>query len=91
MGGTLHAEKWKRKLLRIVRQAMRWGRRHLPPGLRSLVGVACIAGGTFGFLPVLGFWMIPVGMALIALDIPPLRRRLQRWLAERKPQKTPDA
>lgn len=90
MGRTLRAEKWKQELLRAVRQAMRWGQRYLPPGLRSLVGVACIAGGSFGFLPVLGFWMIPVGAVLIALDIPPLRRRLQRWLAEGKPEKTPD-
>jgi hypothetical protein len=37
-------------------------------------------GGVAGFLPVLGFWMIPVGLALIALDIPPLRRRLLAWV-----------
>lgn len=84
MSGTLHAEKWKRTLVRAVRQTMRWGHRYLPPGVRSLVGVACIAGGIFGFLPVLGFWMIPVGAALISLDFPPLRRRLRRWLAEDK-------
>lgn len=54
-------------------QATRWGRRHIPPGLRSLLGVALIIGGTFGFHPVLGFWMVPVGALFIALDIPPLR------------------
>jgi hypothetical protein len=37
-------------------------------------------GGMAGFLPILGFWMIPVGLALIALDIPPLRRRLLLWV-----------
>jgi hypothetical protein len=36
-------------------------------------------GGVFGFLPIVGFWMIPAGLALIALDIPPLRRRLLAW------------
>jgi hypothetical protein len=39
-----------------------------------------MVGGVFGFLPILGFWMIPLGAALIALDIPPLRRRLLAWL-----------
>ena len=39
-----------------------------------------VAGGIFGFLPVLGFWMVPVGLVLIALDVPPLRRWLRSWL-----------
>ncbi len=34
-----------------------------------------------GFLPILGFWMLPLGIAFIALDIPPLRRRLVMWVA----------
>lgn len=52
----------------------------MPAGLRSVAGLALMAGGVLGFLPVLGFWMLPLGMALIALDIPPLRRRLLGWL-----------
>jgi hypothetical protein len=39
--------------------------------------------GIFGFLPIIGFWMIPLGLGLIALDIPPWRRRLTLWLRER--------
>jgi hypothetical protein len=62
-----------------------WGEHKLPPGLRSLVGVLLIVAGIFGFLPILGFWMIPVGSAFIGLDIPPLRRRLKQWLAETGP------
>ena len=49
-------------------------------GFRTLLGLLFVAGGILGFLPVLGFWMIPVGLALIALDVPPLRRRLRTWL-----------
>ncbi len=50
---------------------------HVPPGLRSLLGLALIVGGVFGFLPVLGFWMIPLGAAIIALDLRPLLRKLR--------------
>jgi hypothetical protein len=52
----------------------------VPTGVRSALGVVLIVAGVFGFLPVLGFWMIPLGATFIALDIPPLRRRLLAWL-----------
>jgi len=39
-----------------------------------------MVGGLFGFLPVLGFWMLPLGVALIGLDIPPARKRIQIWM-----------
>lgn len=42
-------------LKRAQLQATAWARRHIPPGLRTLVGLALIVGGIFGFLPVLGF------------------------------------
>jgi hypothetical protein len=66
-----------------LRRAVLWGQANVPPGARSLLGVPLIIGGFFGFLPILGFWMIPLGGALIALDIPPLRRRLLAWLDKR--------
>ncbi len=51
-------------------------RSRVPPGLRLVLGILLIIGGIFGFLPVLGFWMIPLGVAVAALDIVPLWRRL---------------
>lgn len=51
-------------------------RRTLPPGLRSLAGLGLLLGGLVGFLPVLGFWMIPLGLALIWFDAGALMRRL---------------
>ncbi len=63
-----------------LRRGVMWGQENVPPGIRSLFGVLLIIAGIFGFLPILGFWMIPLGAALIALDIPPLRRRLIAWL-----------
>lgn len=49
-----------------------------PGGRASLlllpVGVLLIAGGVFSFLPGLGLWMLPLGLMLIAVDVPFLRR-----------------
>ena len=39
-----------------------------------------MVGGVFGFLPVLGFWMLPLGAALIALDLPFTRKRIEKWM-----------
>ena len=55
-------------------------RRTFPPGTRLLFGLVLIAGGLVGFLPVLGFWMVPLGIAVAALDVKPVVRWLkQRW------------
>jgi hypothetical protein len=51
-------------------------------GVRMGMGVILVLGGIFGFLPVLGFWMIPLGLAILAVDFPPVRR-LQRRLTVR--------
>jgi hypothetical protein len=39
-----------------------------------------------GFLPVLGFWMIPLGVAVLAVDVPLAHRLWQRgeaWVRRR--------
>lgn len=61
-----------------ARHLVQWARTRLPPGIRSLAGVLFLLGGVLGFLPVVGFWMIPLGLALIWLDIAALARRLRR-------------
>jgi len=63
-----------------LRRAFAWGRLKVRFGFRTLLGLLFVIGGIFGFLPVLGFWMIPLGLTLIALDVPPMRRWLQSWL-----------
>lgn len=57
-----------------------WVRARVPPGLRLLLGVLLILGGIFGFLPVLGFWMIPLGVLVAAMDI----KLIRRWLRRRR-------
>jgi len=42
--------------------------------IRMAVGVALIIFGIFGFLPVLGFWMIPLGLMVLSVDLPMVRR-----------------
>ena len=68
---------WAR-VRRMRRRLQVWAKRHLPPGVRLLVGLLLMVGGIFAFLPVLGIWMIPVGIAVAALDVVPLWRRLRR-------------
>jgi hypothetical protein len=70
---------------------VRLGRWHLPlPGsaiLRIAIGSLLILGGCLGFLPVLGFWMIPVGVVVLSIDLPAarrLRRRVEVWWGRRK-------
>ena len=42
------------------------------------LGVALILGGLLGFLPVLGFWMIPLGLIVLSVDSAPVRRFRRR-------------
>src|SRR5712691_9648853 len=57
---------------------------HLPQSRtgRVGVGVLLVAGGLMGFLPVVGFWMLPLGLLVLSVDIPVVRRgrrRLALW------------
>src|SRR6478609_10682059 len=58
---------------------------------RIPAGIALTAGGLFGFLPILGFWMVPLGLAVLAQDVPVMRPPLARAVAwiNRKSKKTP--
>lgn len=60
------------RLRRTLARALVRVRRTLPPGTRLPAGIVLMAGGTLGFLPVLGFWMIPLGVGVAALDVKPL-------------------
>ena len=61
----------------------------LPPwrALRIAIGVALVIGGLLGFLPILGFWMLPLGLIVLAHDLPPVRRfnrKVLAWWRERR-------
>lgn len=41
---------------------------------RTLIGVALLIGGLFWFLPVLGLWMIPLGLLVLSTNFSWARR-----------------
>ena len=47
--------------------------------VRIPVGVLLIVGGVFSILPGLGIWMLPLGLLLIARDVPFLRVPVARF------------
>ena len=63
--------------------------------LRIPLAILLIIGGLLSFLPVLGMWIIPLGILLLAIDLPVirpavsaiiirLRRRLTIWRRQRR-------
>jgi hypothetical protein len=70
----------KQRIAGFMYRTLAWARDHVAPGIRSLIGVAFMVGGVFGFLPILGFWMLPLGAAFIALDIPQTRHKIEAWM-----------
>lgn len=87
-------ERLERQFERIGRQVpatagfLHWVRRPHMHLVRIPLALLLIFGGVFSFLPVLGLWMLPLGLAVLAIDVPPLKRpvadtlvRLQRWIA----------
>ncbi len=56
---------------------------------RIATGSLLIGGGILGFLPVLGFWMVPLGLLVLSHDLPAVRRKRRRmaiWWRKRYPQ-----
>lgn len=49
---------------------MAWLRRPSARMIRIPIGVLLILGGIFSILPVLGLWMLPLGLLLLAIDLP---------------------
>ena len=69
-----HLPSWAARLLETTREPSAvW--------LRVPSGIVLIVLGIFGFLPILGFWMVPLGLALLAVDLPFMRAPLARLFA----------
>jgi hypothetical protein len=77
------------------RHSLKFGKRRVPlprsRALRITLGTILVIGGMFGFLPILGFWMIPVGVLILSVDVAAVRRfrrrtevRWARWRAQRR-------
>jgi hypothetical protein len=65
---------------------LRWLKSPSSRWVRIPVALLLIAGGIVGFLPILGFWMIPLGLLFLAQDVPFLQRPILQaltWLERR--------
>ena len=77
---TRESHRLQRQFARLRRDYPRAGamlHRISRPGwalVRVPVGVLFILGGLLAILPIFGLWMIPVGLLLLAVDVPWLRR-----------------
>ena len=62
---------------------------------RIATGTVLIGGGVLGFLPVLGFWMVPLGLVVLSHDLAFVRRRRRRvavwWSRRRAASRKPPA
>jgi hypothetical protein len=64
----------------LLKPSSRW--------VRIPSGALLVVGGVFSFLPVLGIWMLPLGLALLAEDVPALRSSRSKvfdWIERKKP------
>ena len=58
----------ERRIPNFASRALAWLRRPQARLIRIPLGLLLILGGIFSFLPVLGLWMLPLGLLLLALD-----------------------
>ncbi len=55
--------------------------------MRIAIGLLLVLFGCFGFLPILGFWMIPLGLLILSYEVARVRRWRRRttvWWARRR-------
>lgn len=58
--------------------------------LRVLIGILLVLCGFLGFLPILGFWMVPLGLVVLSHDSAYIRRKRRRmavWWGRRRQAK----
>jgi hypothetical protein len=87
MGSHAPEREWPMAFVKFGRRKLRLPRSRL---VRRVLGFGLIAGGVLGFLPILGFWMVPLGLVVLSVDSHGVRRfrrgaavRLGRWLKPR--------
>lgn len=72
-----------------ITHIIRWLRSPEARKVRLPLGILCIVASFFWFLPVIGIELLPIGLLLVAVDVPFLRRPVglfilwleDRWLA----------
>ena len=88
------------RLVPVLRRPLTMLRRDGLRPVRLPLAFVFIASGFLWFLPVFGFWMLPLGLLLLAIDLPLLRapisallirgrRRINRWISCWRNRKRP--
>jgi len=84
----------------FISRAILWLKKPEARMIRLPLGILFIAGGLMWFMPVVGIEMLPIGLLLVAIDVPFLRLpvargtlwlldhwvRLRKWWARRREQ-----
>lgn len=90
-----HLERFERRIpetMRGTRGFVRWLRKPGSGLVRIPLGTGLVLGGAVGFLPILGFWMIPLGLLVLAKDVPVVRPpmvKLFDWVERKWPSPKP--
>jgi purine-cytosine permease-like protein len=73
------------------RPTIRFGRFSMKvPGTRlqrTILGIGLCIGGVLGFLPIVGFWMLPLGILVLSFEyhlIRRFRRRFEVWWGRKR-------
>ncbi len=76
------------RLPNALRSPISWLRRPSSRWARIPAGILLVCGGLLFILPFLGIWMLPLGLMLLAEDVPALRRVRDGaldWIAHHRP------
>jgi hypothetical protein len=86
--GRSRLGRWLEEITTCVVRGVYRLKRHPSPWVRRGLGLALVAGGLLAFLPVLGIWMLPLGLVVLSDEVHQLRRprrRFQVWAGNRWP------
>lgn len=73
-----YLERIQEQLPSWLRRFVLWLRQPSSRIVRIIVSALLILGGVFSFLPLLGVWMLPLGLIIISQDLPFLQAPLLR-------------
>jgi hypothetical protein len=90
---AMRADDWRlerliNRLPKRIRSTIGFVRQPSSRWLRIPTGLFLTVGGVLWFLPLAGLWMLPIGLALLADDVQPLRSLRSRtldWIEHHRP------
>lgn len=83
------AKEIRKRFLPLMARIRLWVRRNVPRGMRWPIGLVMIFLGLFSFLPLIGIWMIPLGILIASMDLGPAWRKIRRDKEPRQNEQSP--